>query len=83
MSMKLKSILLAVLFLTFLSACSSLNHEECLKSVQKVFPHAKVYFSLEKKYKFIVVDSSNIWFVETNHLTNSNISSISPLSLAQ
>lgn len=82
--MKLKGILLAVLFCVALSACNNANNQEkCLESVKSSFPNSKVYFSLERKFHFVVIDSNSVSIVKTMNLSNTNVSEVWTMRLAQ
>jgi hypothetical protein len=79
-----KLILLSVTFLITLISCSrdALNYDKCLEEVKREFPKAKIYNAIGfSKYKFVVVDSINLYLIETMNISDAKISYIYYLKL--
>lgn len=71
-------ILIFILFSFILFSCNreAINKEVCLKNVQDAFPRGKVYNDLPNHYEFVVIDSNNVFFVETKSIRSAKITSI-------
>ncbi len=66
-----------------LSSCGgAMDSDKCLQNVRDAFPNSKIYKS-ESSFKFIVIDSSTVRYVETLNLSNALISEVKVFTITQ
>ena len=68
----------AMLIVVLFSSCGSgFDEDACLASVKKEFPNAKVYVPFDGSFStFIVIDSVNVYNVETMNATSSKVTKV-------
>jgi hypothetical protein len=70
----MKTILL-IIAVAFIGCEGANDKTKCLESVKVAFPNSKIYTN--GAYTFMVIDSVNVFEVNTLNLTDANISNIS------
>lgn len=74
-------ILIFILFGFILFSCNAeeaIDERKCLSNIVDVFPRGKIFYNglPDSKYEFVVIDSNNVFFVETKSIRSAKITSI-------
>jgi hypothetical protein len=71
-----------IIVILLLTSCGGFSKNACLSSVKKMFPDAKVYAPFQgSALNFIVIDSTNIYLVQTASLNSANVTKVIPYTL--
>ena len=81
--MKIKIILLLIIYCFLISCGVGTDKDKCLQSVEQIFPKSKIYKDPDLNYTFYVVDSTGLRKVTTLNFTNSDISGVTDFYLVR
>lgn len=80
----MKKLILLSSIIIILISCSdnSLNYDKCLEEVKTEFPKGKIYNAIGfREYEFVVIDSNNLYLVETMSYNHGKIRDIHLLKI--